>query len=330
MTDTDPTQNYETLDTILPETSPERAATYEIKDLEQHYHFICGDDRELTEKSAEALSESDTERIEAFLRYYGGAYGITRVLLTTLLAMGQNEIIAEQFGGSFTEATRSVKHDVEKFNNVSLDLHTAEGNEEGSASFNLNSTKAPGCAYGANIAVIGTLCYENEALKQLTRREGIDIEGGDLGLSETVRMANKKFVEHFATEGAAGMSRQDFAAVDTSIAVLEGDHAKPVDVVAVLNFTHDKISNPKRANSVDKPFYNNDVTQVAELLMRTYPDLHLVPEILFAVMDQDIRATRAALAGGDATAIRQERLGDPKEAIEYLYDLQSELNQHRG
>ena len=57
-----------------------------------------------------------------------------------------------------------------------------------------------------------------------------------------------------------------------------------------------KVSSPGVANAAEKPFYDNDVTAVAEMIMRAFPELRLNPRIILAAMDHDIRATRAALA----------------------------------
>jgi hypothetical protein len=330
MHDTYPSMEKDKLSMILPELSPELAATYETKNLETKYELGCGDDRSKTRESQEVLVEQGAEDTESYLRYFGALAGVTRVVLLALLAEGREDIIASRFNGSFVDAMVTVKADVEAANNVTLALHSAEGNEGNPARFNPTLENGVGCAYGANAATIGEICADDGATAALTQKEGEPMhDTGDI--IERVRTANSRLnAMFFSNPETAGLSRSDFAATMTPVQVLGGAHAQPQDTLAVLNFTPDKVSNPKAAAERGKPFYNNDVTQVAELLIRAYPNLQLDPETLFAVMDQDIRATRAALAGGDASAIKQERLGDPESAIKYLQQVQKQADSARA
>lgn len=325
MHDTDPT-NKDKLFMILPELSPELAATYETKDPEVKYELGCGDDRHKTAQSEALLIEQGAEPVEAYLRYFGALAGETRVLLLTLLVSGREDLIERYFGGSFVDAMVTVKADVEAANNVTLELHTAESNEGNPEYFDPTLESKVGCAYGANEATIGEICADDEATAELTQKEGEPMHNAG-SLANRIRHANRTLnARFFPDPEVAGLTRSDFAATRVPVQVLGGSHAKPEDTLAVINFTHDKVSNPKAAAELGKPFYNNDVTQVAEMLIRAYPDFQLDPEVLFAVMDQDIRATRAALAGGDASAIKQERLGNPEEAINYLRQIQEKAS----
>lgn len=311
---------------ILPEISNELAQTYETKKPEVKYELGCGDDRSKTAESHALLVEQGAEPVEPYLRYYGGLSGVTRVVLLTLIADGKEDAVKETFGNSFVDAMVKVKANVEAKTNVTLELHSAEGNEGNPERFDPTLESGVGCAYGANAAVVGNICAGDPVVTELTRTEGEPLHNtGDL--AERTRDANRQLNElFFADPDVAGLSRADFAATHAPVQILAGKHAKPEDTVAVINFTHDKVSNPKKAAEIGKPSYNNDVTQVAEMLIRAYPDFQLNPETLLAVMDLDIRATRAALADGNPSAIKQERLGEPEEAMAYLRQVQAEAS----
>ncbi len=103
--------------------------------------------------------------------------------------------------------------------------------------------------------------------------------------------------------------------------ILSGAHKPASKVVVVQNFIPDKVSSPGVANAAEKPFYDNDVAAVAEMIMRAFPERQLSPRVMLAAMDHDIRATRAALAAHenlDASAMKVERYGNPAEALAYL------------
>jgi hypothetical protein len=324
MTDTDPTKNHETLNETFPETSPERQATFEKRDFNHVYELLCGDERKLSQGSAKELG-GETEEVESFLRYFGGLAGVGRVLILTLLAEGKYGEVEARFSGTYGDVLKKIKSDVEATEgiNVSLDLHSADHNE-GGEHFHADSEEGVGCAYCANIAIISGMCADS-AEKPLATQP----ESGWTNNTTTanINQSNGTFRAMFFASNAAGMTRQDYVLIGAPVGVLKGNHAKAEETVAVINFTADKVSNPNKAVEGNVPFYGNDVTQIAEMLIRTYPELNLNPEAILTVMEWDVRATRAALAGGDASAIKQERLGDPQEAITYLRDLQVELAQ---
>jgi hypothetical protein len=323
MHDNDPTSNKDRL-SIMPELSPELAATYENKDPYTIYELGCGDDRAPTPESHAALVEEGADATEAMLRYYGGLAGVTRVLILTLLAQERRDLIDKEFSGSFVDVMKNVKSAVEAANNnVRLELHTAEASEGNPAYFDPNSQTDVGCAYAANVATIGAICATDPNHADLTQQESQSVYNTPLTASK-VQVANDVLnATYFADPDVVGLTREDFTDVKAPIQVLKGGHADPNDTLVAINFTTDKLSNPTKAAAAGTPFYNNDVTQVAEMLIRTYPDFELDPTIMFAVMDQDIRATRAALTGGDATALKQARIGDPEEAIAYLKSIQA-------
>lgn len=323
MHDTDPTTNKNHLP--MPELSPELAATYEMRDPKIIYELGCGDDRPPTQESLTTLAEKGTDPNEAMLRYYGGLTGVTRVLLLTLLAQGKREIIDSQFNGSFVDVMKNIKSDIEAKNKVRLALHTAEGNEGNPIQFDPTSENNVGCAYAANAATIAEICATDPTHAKLTQREG-QLLGNTRSVAGNVQAANRALNDRYFTDtSVAGLTRTDFTEMGVPIQVLRGAHAAAEDTLVVMNFSIDQLSNSTKAAATGRPFYNNDVTQVAEMLIRTYPEFKLDPTTLFAVMDQDIRATRAALTGGNATELEQARIGNPEDAIAYLESVQASL-----
>ena len=308
----------------IPEISTERQATYSRKDPNIEYLILCGDDRNVTAESIAALKEQGFEKPENSIRYFGGEVGIMRVFALAVAVQYGEEVLA-RYSKDPVQLTDDVNTRVEATNNVRGGIHSAEANEENPAQINEHSEKGVGCAYCASFGGVCSICAHNEAAAELAKSEQSKLFK-DNSLVEPVIEANRKLEDHlFDGNGAdRGLGRSDFAKLGAPVAILEGPHGASEDLVVVQNFT-DKVSDPGMANESGIRFYDNDVTQVAEMLMRAFPELKLKPRILFAVMDHDIRGVRVALAShdgeADASRLALERYGDPEAAIAYLESL---------
>lgn len=317
-------QNFETTTQpfVVPEVAPNIAATYENKNPNTKYEVGCGDDRPKTSESHTALQQAGTApETTAMIRYYGAAAGMARVLGVAVAAQSPDALA--QYSGSFVAFTKEVVDRIEATSNVTVEMHSAESNEGNPAAFNPDSAEGLGCAYAANVGKLADICVRDNGHSDLTITEGTSLLGDSVE-HELVKRANDAFGSHFfGTEyGTAGLTRNNYVELGLPTQVLKGSHAKPQDTFVIANFESDKVSNPTLAAQEGLQFYNVDVTQVAEMLMRAFPELNLDPEVLFAVMDQDIRATRVALAGGNAADLELRRLGDPQMALTYLKSLQ--------
>lgn len=307
--------------TRTPEISAERESTFAEKNPEGTYYLFCGDDRNLTTESAEALAGTETEHPDTAIRYYGGEVGAARVLATAV-AMQYGAEALQTYSGSFADFVKDQGQRISTVLKVQPGVHSAHDNEGNATHLDDDSEKGIGCAYAAGAQAVTNLS-SSEALVDLAQTEEQQLFGANAGYVDRVAEANRAVESHFSHGGQVGfgLDRSSLQQLDAPVAILEGAHASVDQAVVVMNFHVDKISNPRRANETNVPFYNNDVTQVAEMLIRANPDLNLDPRTLLAVMDQDIRATREALAsheGKHADDLRVERYGDPEAAIAYL------------
>lgn len=306
----------------VPEITPEIAVTYEDKNPGIRYEVGCGDDRPKTDASHATLQEAGhAPETTAMIRYYGAGAGLARVLGVTVAAQSPEAL--SQYAGSFVDFTKEVVGRIEATSNIKVAMHSAESNEGNPATFNPASSEGLGCAYAANVGALANICASDTGHAELTTTEGVSLLGDSVE-HELIKRANDSFGNHFFGKEYAttGLTRNDYVELGLPTQVLKGAHAKPADTFVVANFTAEKVSNPTRAAQEGRQFYDVDVTQAAEMLMRAFPELKLDPEILLAVMDQDIRATRVALAGGNAADLELRRFGDPQTALTYLKSLQ--------
>jgi hypothetical protein len=310
---------------LTPEISAERQAAYVDRDPNTTYLLGCGDDRNATEESAEKLAQENTAEKDAVLRYYGGLYGLTRIFGVTMATQfGADSLKA--YNGDLNKLALDVKNRVEATSDIKLVNHSAEANEGNAADLDMDSENGLGCAYCALIGGVCSLCAPGTDLSALARNEQVELFG-DSSLAEPVEKGNAVFLDTFLDGSAdSSLSREDFSAVGAPVSILSGAHAKAKDVVVVQNFHPGKVSSPKAANEAGVPFYNNDITAVAEALIKAFPELHLNPRIMFAAMDLDVRAVRHALAQHEdesltAKDMKLERYGNPEEAVAYLESL---------
>ena len=313
--------NYEIMekdDIEVAEISELKEATFIEKDPSKTYWLACGDDRNATAESADNLNEAGVESIETAIRYYGALAGISRVLATTLVEQYGSEAL-EDLPDDFVELMKEVQSKVEGDGKVRMSMHTAESNEGNSTSFDAQSEQGVGCAYAAGAKVV-TEINASSANKKLTSEEYLLVSGQEDPF-DRIADANTVVADHYFGGEAAGLSRRDYVEIGVPVEVLAGSHARADVATAVVNFKPDRISNPRHANEDSEPFYNNDVTQVAEMLIKAFPDHQLDPETLIKVMLSDIAATRTALAAQDnlqPTDLRLEVYGSYDEAVEYL------------
>lgn len=313
---------------IIPETSPERQAAYHEKQPGEKYLYICSDDRGVTPENRALLLGLGVADPDTAIRYYGGTFGLSRVLaVTTVVQHGVEALGSDNINGfvaTSQERIRAANPDVVPTK------HTAEANEGNPSRFNPGSEQGLGCAYAGSIGAV-TGFNTDPAVQALAEHE----VGAASGAFDPITKANEQIVDAlFGGDANFQVTRRDYIELDDSpTVVLKGSHAKPIDdgdikaATVVLNYGQ-KISNSRQANEAKVPFYGCDVTQTAEILLRAFPELHLDPPLLLNVMEADIAATRKALVGGEGHAaeeLKLERYGDREEAIAYLESLAATL-----
>lgn len=308
--------------TEVYEISELKEATFVEKDPKATYYLSCGDDRNLTEESGAALAELGVESPDLTIRYYGAAIGGSRVVLTTL---------AEQYGedgfdglpDSFTEAVDDFARRAESSSKVRMTVHSAEKNEASTAHFDTDSTNGLGCAYAGGVKVVTEL-NQDKSVQTLAAAEFTDMSGESVA-QNSIASANRLVSERFFSDMQSGLTRSDYTELGLPVAIHAGEHAHASEATVVVNFHADKVSNPRHANEEAVPYYDNDVTQMAEIILRAYPEYELDPETLLKVMINDIAATRQALASHDdlqASDLRLETYGSYHDAVAYLKALE--------
>lgn len=317
-------------DTLTAKTDAER-----LEEIEKFYHerraneqlaIGCGDDRE-----PHVDENIFGKEYDGMLRYYGGLVGIERVLRVTVAAQHGSKIL-ETFNPNFLEGAKSTAKRIIKITEgkVVPMLHTADGNEGGATQYKPNAEGGVGCAYGAGAGAVTTLNSEPSIVAVGKEEQAKSF--GDNTEVDTIAAANTEMGKYYFGEDPAsyGLGRTEFNELGTDVMTLRGKHAPAKDTFVVVNYSPSQITNPNKANEEGKPFYNNDVTQVAELLLRAYPEFDLSPRLLLQVMDQDIRATRAALVAhetgeADPTQLAVVNRGDIEEAVAYLESVKQSL-----
>jgi hypothetical protein len=316
----------------IPEISPERKAAFVERDPLKKYYLFCGDDRNLTNESVQALLDinPDVESAEFSLRYYGGLIGVSRVLATTIAAQYGIAVLESNFPNNNFVAFASVVNErgEKAVPSIIMGAHSAAGNEQNKSHLDEDSDSTIGCAYAAGTGAV-TMLSQDEGLIELGKNEQ-SVLFSRASDYDAIRSGNDIVNSYFFNGKGVefGIDRDNLIDLDIPVAILDGSHAPTAEAVVVLNYTNNLITHPRTANEHGVPFYNIDVTQVAELLLRSFPDLDLDPRLLLEVVDQDVRATREALAGHEgkhAQDLHLERLGDAEEAILYLQSLKKEL-----
>jgi hypothetical protein len=316
----------ETIESItVPEIDDELKSTY--KDRPEGVVFLgCGDDRDCsTESSLHLRSEIEKTGIyvptEAYLRIFGGIYGLSWNALVTAdvqagRAAGRNFDMED-----YLEFSRFLAVRASQLNQVIATQHSATAQEMGPV-LKPDIEDPVGCAYAHGKGEIAYIAGYEPNVQRVSQQEWVGLGGQIKDRDEDRKFqAATRQVAHscFGDDPRSfSVSRGDFTKMGTPTMVLRGEHADPEQTLVVANFTLDKLSVPHAAHDIGRPYYGVDVTQSAELIMKSLPELNLDPEILVRSILRDSCATRGALAGGDPTKLRLARYGDMQTALEYL------------
>lgn len=297
--------------------SPEREATFIDVDPSKKYAGFCADDRRPTAESEETnLSKGFSEE---YFRIFGGRYGVSKNTAVAIASI--DPAILSEYGGTFFEFDEEVAGRIESTSEVFFGKHSAEKNEENPIGLHLGSCKCMGCLYAANLGKVGLLNFEDAGVDELARIEQ-GVLFGDTDMLARIKAGNEGFMSGFGLDDKFSIDRNTAVADGSPVSILRDEHAGIDDgVVVVQNFNAGKISNPGKAIESKVPFYNNDVAAVGEMILKAFPELPLDPKILLGVMDHDIRATRAALAGLEGKSVGQmplERHGSVDSALRLL------------
>lgn len=310
----------------IPEISETKHATFTARHPDTIYLLGCGDDRSLTPESIEALKQDGIENPEVFVRYYGGALGAARIAGVAIAKQHGREVL-DSFYGDFEAFVLDIAERIKDTSNLVPALHSAVANEGNPAHLcTEDSDTGLGCAYAKLLGGVTALNMDDSVVSTASNEARVMTQQEfDEAFTDIVR-ANGEFAEHFAIDPSAGFDRQGFRRLGLPSMILAGDHAavRSNSVTAVINFMPDAVSSPNKANNTDEPFYNNDVTIMAEALIRALPEYNLDPRTLLNIMMEDIAATRQALAGGEDLTAKElplERYGDIDEAVAYLEQL---------
>lgn len=302
---------------LVPHISEERADTFTDVDPTKKYAGFCADDRQPTEASRQAnLKEGFAEE---YYRIFGGRYGLSKNTAVAIASV--DPAILSKYGGTFLEFDEEVAGRVEQTSGVVFGKHSAEKNEDNPAYLHLGSCLCMGCLYATNIGKVGLLNFEDPDVDELARMEQKILFGDDDMLS-SIKKGNEGFMTGFGLDEGFSINRDTAVADGSPVSILDGDHATIDDgVVVVQNYMVGKISNPGEAIKRGIPFYNNDLVAAGRMILNAFPELKIDPRKLLAVMDHDVRATRAALAGLEDKKVHEmplQRYGNPDDAISYL------------
>jgi hypothetical protein len=310
-----------------PEISAERQATFVEKNPEGTYYLFCGDDRDLTDESADTLRSPEVEDPNTAIRYYGGAIGLARIAATVIVAQYGPEALSK-YEGSFEDFTKDQINRISSTSNVRVGVHSAEGSEGNTTHLDDASEKDIACAYAAGAQKV-TQLNADPAIIELGKRETRELFGDDnqTELVDIIADANGTIEKYFSRSGEVSFNvdRNGLKNLDVPVAILRGSHAPVASTIVELNFHADKVSNPRTGREAGLKSYVNDITQAAEIVKKANSDLQLQPRLIVAAMLEDIRAVREALAsseGKHAEDLRVERYGSPEAAIAYLESLQ--------
>lgn len=307
----------------IPEISKTKRAAFTPRDPHKRYLLGCGDDRSLTPESIRELQARGIEHPEIFVRYFGGAIGAARVAGVAIIERYGREAL-HAYGGDFEKFVLDITQRIESTNKLKPAVHSAGANEGNPQRLSEHeSDNEIGCAYAKLLGAV-TALNTDDATVRVAASEARSMTQAEVDTAFTsIIAANNILADNFSIDTATGFDRHGFRRLGVPSMILAGNHAtvREDKVKAVINFEPDVISSPNNANQTGEPFYNNDVTIVAEALMRALPEFRLDPRKLLDIMVEDIAATRQALASSeDLTApdLSLERNGSLKEAVAYL------------
>lgn len=317
--------------TTVPEIDSEVQKAY-IDRPEGPIVMGCSDDRPCTHESAAHFREQHLLAGEnGYLRYFGGLAGLSRSILVAASVQYGPQTIERLNKGKFTDFVNIVQERAMAKTKVNAALHSDNASEGNGDHFDPTQESPVGCKYAASLLPVASLATENDSVHRQSVTEikalfGISDDEAKARIDE-IAASNGLFAQRFAetSPDKTGLGREDYAASKAQVMILEGDHAPTEETFAVVNFTADKISDPAKAQELGHQHYTVDITQAAEVAIKSFPELKLDPEILMQVMLVDAIATRTALASADGAAdparLEVRRYGDPREAISYLAGL---------
>jgi hypothetical protein len=317
-------------DLLIPEADEEIVST--LKERPNGLIMLgCGDDRGITHASSRHLQKEGLPVDIPYIRYFGGAYGITRVSMVAATAqLGPRALEKISPQGNFIKSAAEISRLATKRAKVIPTAHSAVKGEENRATLNPDSTHPLSCAYAFNIGQVAHITAHNEGVQRLTAMEYAALFGPDSAIDniEAAAEANRQFgISEFGEQPQEfSIDRSTLLSTGTPTMLLHGEHAASGDTFLLANFSTDKLTDPNAAQDIGRPYYAIDFTHTAETIMLALPEARLDPELLFAVMLLDVNATRTALAAHDGPAnperISLVRYGDPEKALDYLRSLQ--------
>jgi len=280
----------------------------------------CSDERIIVPESAAKIkNETGLGADGPILRIYGAATGAARIALVSIAAEHPDHLGNFHQNGYEDFVTDFISRAHEKAG-VLFAVHSASANELHKPSLNLDSHLDLGCAHAINTGKISDSAAHNPVTIQVAGGEAISVFGPERAKQiPRIAKANATFLENVLDgDTGYGADRQTFARIGTPVMILGGDHLPADQTEVVENFSIDEIANPKTAKNLNRLHYTYDMTQMAEVIMKSFPELKLRPETILLAMHQDIVATRGALAGGQPTKLKLTRYGNVEQAISYL------------
>ena len=301
----------------------------------------CGDDRPITEQSAEELAAQAPEALsplEAYASIYGGAAGITKAMLIAGIVQYGPDFVQNVggFEGMLERVVRVMGADTSD-QAIKPILHSAEGNENADGTFCMHGDAATGCAYCGGVGATSDLLVgDNALIRNVARDDQVAVFGSDQYVDELLD-AHRQFLE-LATSGKGGAFAVDREAYiklaqesGMSVMVLAGKHAAAKGTGVISNFELGTIGSANQAHDAGMDFYRQDIAQITAAILRNFREYDLSPELLFRQFMLDATPVRAVLAAHDADPELQGKLdprnlpagyrGDPRAAIETLQQL---------
>lgn len=307
---------------IVPEISDKLKATY-VDRPDGPVACGCGDDRTCSHASSKHIRQENGVNTQgAILRYFGGGLGAARIMLVTLAAQRGAEGLAAFAGRDIFDITAELSQRAKDADNVVFALHSSTGSEHDEAKLNPDSEDPLACAYAGSLGGVSTGSFSGVVLAA-SLAEGASLFGqAAIGKYDGLAEANRLFIST-TLDGRENFSatREDYIRSGVPVMLLSGNHVNSSQTKSVTNYKIDKLSSPDLAHNQGYPFYNNDVTQVAATIIKSYPEHQFDPLTMLMAMDLDIRSTRAALSGGNPLDLELARYGDAKEALDYLSNL---------
>jgi hypothetical protein len=272
----------------------------------------CGDERCVCKNSLKGL-ESEDGNLEHFIRCYGGPFGLAHTLMLNIANVKEpNNIGIRNSLSSHKSAVGLVISRLTEAGMVPM-LHS-DNSSEGGTVFNGDSDNPDvGCAFAKKLGIITDLMNRDYVVE--ASKEYINSQNGNPSEIESIMHAKWQMVEQGVDENF-NYNRADFCELVNNVAVLDGPHKDAEDTALVLNYTN-KVSRP----TPDKPFYDVDVKQVAEILIKLFPEIDFDANTLLSSIELQSITTAHALAlgtrkeGSNLEMLALEVYGDRMQAL---------------